>query len=105
MISKGRHDDALRIVQKLHHDKRDPSDAFAYNEFMQIKQQYEIDKANRVTWKEMFTRPSYRKRLIIGFMVMFASQTTGTTVINSQSLSHQAVKSTNTHSLMLKTKI
>lgn len=43
-----------------------------------------MDRNNEVSWKEMFSKPSYRKRLIIGFTMMFGSQTTGTTVINSE---------------------
>jgi hypothetical protein len=83
VISRARSEEALRIVQRLHHDETDPHNIFAYREYQQIRQQYEIDKQNEISWKEMFVKPSYRKRLIIGFTVMFASQTTGTTVINS----------------------
>ena len=84
MISRHRQEEALTVIKKLHHDKNDPDSTFAVREFEQIKQQYLIDKENEVSWKDMFTRKSYRKRLIIGFIVMFASQTTGTTVINSE---------------------
>lgn len=84
MISRQRQDEALKIILRLHKDDKDPENLFAYREFEQIKQQYMIDKENEVSWKEMFVKPSYRKRLIIGFIVMFASQTTGTTVINSK---------------------
>ena len=81
----------MKIVERLHRDETDPGDAFAYREFRQIEQQYHIDKENEVSWKEMFSKPSYRKRLAIGFMVMFASQTTGTTVINSTIFCHNIV--------------
>ncbi|KAG0649889.1 High-affinity glucose transporter [Hyphodiscus hymeniophilus] len=83
LISKGNVDQAFNIIQRLHRDETDPNDVFAFREFEQIKEQYAIDKDNEVSWKEMFVKPSYRKRLIIGFTVMFASQTTGTTVINN----------------------
>lgn len=84
MISKGKPEEALQIILKLHKDEHDSENAFAYREFEQIKQQHIIDKENEVSWKDMFLKKSYRKRLIIGFVVMFASQTTGTTVINSK---------------------
>jgi hypothetical protein len=71
----------------LHRDVDDPDNSFAYREYTQIRQQYDIDKQNEVSWKEMFVKPSYRKRIIIGFTVMFASQTTGTTVISSTYIS------------------
>jgi predicted membrane GTPase involved in stress response len=87
VISKDRDDEALKIVTKLHSDATDPDNEFAYREYMQIRQQYDIDKRNEVSWKEMFVKPSYRKRMFIGFTVMFASQTTGTTVISSKSIS------------------
>lgn len=83
VISRERADEALKIVQRLHRDETDPDDVFAFREYQQMKQQYEIDKNNEVSWKEMFMRPSYRKRVIIGAIVMFGSQTTGTTVIAS----------------------
>lgn len=90
MISRERAEEALKIVQRLHRDESDPDDVFAFREYQQIKQQYEIDKHNEVSWKEMFVRASYRKRMIIGAIVMFGSQTTGTTVIASKSsLDHQ----------------
>lgn len=89
MISKDRDDEALKVVHKLHRDSHDPDNAFAYREFMQIRQQYDIDKQNEVSWREMFIKPSYRKRIIIGFIVMFASQTTGTTVISSKLIEFQ----------------
>lgn len=86
VISKDRDDEALKIVTELHSDSNDPDNEFAYREYMQIRQQYDIDKQNEVSWKEMLVKPSYRKRIIIGFTVMFASQTTGTTVISSRSI-------------------
>ncbi|KAL1981874.1 hypothetical protein VTN96DRAFT_2061 [Rasamsonia emersonii] len=81
LISRERSDEALRIIQRLHRDESDPDNTFAYREYQQIRQQYEIDKKNEVSWKDMFVKASYRKRVIIGVIVMFASQTTGTTVI------------------------
>jgi hypothetical protein len=86
LISRQRQEEALTVIQKLHRDKDDPDNTFAIREFEQIKQQYMIDRENEVSWLNMFTKKSYRKRLIIGFIVMFASQTTGTTVINSKTL-------------------
>ncbi|KAJ9613070.1 hypothetical protein H2200_003011 [Cladophialophora chaetospira] len=81
VISQERSDEALKIVQRLHRDETDPNDVFAFREYQQMKQQFEIDKNNEVSWGEMFAKSSYRKRLIIGAIVMFGSQTTGTTVI------------------------
>ena len=62
----------------------DPDDLFAFREFQQIKQQFEIDRLSAVSWWQLFAKPSYRKRMIIGFIVLFGSQTTATTVIASE---------------------
>lgn len=84
VISRDRSEEALVIVRKLHRDPNDPDDTYAFREFQQIRQQYEIDRQNAVSWAQIFARPSYRKRMIIGFIVLFGAQTTGTTVIASK---------------------
>lgn len=83
VISRDRSEEALAIVKRLHRDPNDLDDSFAVREFQQIRQQFEIDRLSAVSWKQMFTKPSYRKRMIIGFIVLFGAQTTGTTVIAS----------------------
>jgi sugar porter (SP) family MFS transporter len=82
LISQDRRDEALAIVQRLHADKNGDN-SFALREFKQIESQFEIDNAKHVSYKDMLIKRSYRKRAIIGFAVMFAPQTTGTTVINN----------------------
>ncbi|KAL1849896.1 hypothetical protein VTK73DRAFT_9790 [Phialemonium thermophilum] len=81
LISQDRSEEALAVVRKLHHDPQNPDDTFAFREYQQIRQQYEIDRRNEVSWIQLFAKPSYRKRMIIGFIVLFGAQTTGTTVI------------------------
>ncbi|ERS97293.1 Sugar transporter family protein [Sporothrix schenckii 1099-18] len=81
LIAQDRAEEALAIVRRLHHDPKDPDDAYAVREYHQILQQHEIDRKFNVSWYELFAKPSYRKRMIIGFVVLFGAQTTGTTVI------------------------
>ncbi|KAL1908304.1 hypothetical protein Sste5344_005831 [Sporothrix stenoceras] len=81
LVSQDRSEEALAIVRRLHQDPKDPDDSYAIREFHQILQQHEIDRKFNVTWYELFAKPSYRKRMIIGFIVLFGAQTTGTTVI------------------------
>lgn len=86
VISRDRSEEALEIVKKLHQDPSDPDNIFAFREYQQIRQQFEIDRRSAVSWTQMFTKSSYRKRMIIGFIVLFGSQTTATTVIASKTL-------------------
>ncbi|OAA60346.1 General substrate transporter [Niveomyces insectorum RCEF 264] len=81
LISQDRDEEALAVVRKLHHDPTNPDDTFAFREYQQIRQQFEIDRRNEVSLYQLFAKPSYRKRMIIGFIVLFGAQTTGTTVI------------------------
>ncbi|CAK7267422.1 hypothetical protein SEPCBS119000_002538 [Sporothrix epigloea] len=81
LISRDRAEEALAIVRRLHHNPEDPDDTYAVREYHQILQQHEIDRKFNVSWYELFAKPSYRKRMIIGFVVLFGAQTTGTTVI------------------------
>ena len=76
------------IVRRLHHDPKDPDDSYAVREYHQILQQHEIDRKFNVSWYELFAKPSYRRRMIIGFIVLFGAQTTGTTVIASTCCLH-----------------
>lgn len=54
-----RHDDARRVLHRLH----PPAEAAA--EFIQIDAQMRIDKALPNSYREMVTKPSYRKRLLL----------------------------------------
>ena len=87
VIGQGRLDDAIKVLNRLHHSKLDPDNAFAHREYLQIKEQHDEDEDNRVTWTQMVTVPSYRKRTMIAAFVMFASQLTATLVVSGEPLS------------------
>jgi hypothetical protein len=76
VVNKERHEDALRVLSKLHVDKNDPDRTFAFQEYRQIKEQHEEDEKNKITWAQMWTVKSYRRRSFLGFFVMFGSQMT-----------------------------
>lgn len=85
MINKDRHDDALKSLVRLHRSKADPDNVFAHREYLQIKEQHDEDERNQVTWSQMWTVPSYRRRSAVGFFIMFASQLTATLLVSGKS--------------------
>ncbi|KZO90717.1 general substrate transporter [Calocera viscosa TUFC12733] len=86
LLLKGRRDEAWTIISKLHSRPGDPDDAYARDEFRQMVQQVQLDQA---AWdrgggmKQVITKPSYRRRMWIGFFTQYAAQTTGAMVVNN----------------------
>lgn len=72
-----RNDEAWEVIKKIHHDPSDPADAGARAEYTQIIKQVEFDKEIDGSYIAMFTRPSWRKRSLLAFFLMFATQSTG----------------------------
>ncbi|KAK4940654.1 hypothetical protein LTR10_019284 [Elasticomyces elasticus] len=81
LISKDRSDDAMKVIRRLHQSRGVDDDAFVQREFLQIQEQHRIAQSKQVSWKEMLTVPSYRKRLLIGIFIMFCSQFTATMIV------------------------
>ena len=73
----GKSDEAWSIIQRLHHDPTDTSDAAAHAEFVQISRQVEFDKTMKAGYLEMFKRPSWRHRSLLVLFLMFATQSAG----------------------------
>jgi hypothetical protein len=84
VVEHGRKDEGLANLKKIHADKSDPHASFAHREFDEIVSQIELEKTLPTSWMSILTIPSYRKRALIGFGVMFFAQCTGTQVINSE---------------------
>ncbi|KAG6372302.1 general substrate transporter [Boletus reticuloceps] len=90
LLMRGRHAESWDIVSKLHvdtHDLASPESErydFAQREFHQMVKQVEIDSQ---AWaagggiRQIFTRPSYRKRMWMGFFTQYAAQATGGMVV------------------------
>lgn len=81
LLLQSRPDEAERVVQKLH--QGGPDDEFARSEFYQMRRQADYDKTMNSSWKELFFRPSYRKRAIIVMLIGAFEQACGVIVINN----------------------
>ncbi|OBT97454.1 hypothetical protein VE01_04367 [Pseudogymnoascus verrucosus] len=82
LVSHGKDLRALEILLKLHAEEQ--VQRAAKEEFYQILIQLELEEETGVhgIWG-MIKRPSYRKRILSGLLVQFASQSTGVLVINN----------------------
>lgn len=69
LVSKGRHEQALAVLKRLHYQKHDPSDDFARHEFSQIKGQIELEAEHPKGILGTLKISQYRKRLLFGFFV------------------------------------
>jgi hypothetical protein len=74
----------LRAMIRLHRHKTDPDNVFARREFLQIREQHDEDEKTKVTWVQMWTVPSYRKRSLVAAFIMFSSQLTATLVVSGK---------------------
>lgn len=85
---KDRDDEAWQTVLKLHSSGTDDNSAaaiFAKEEYFQMKVQVHRDQsiAAEETVATLFTKSSYRKRMLCAFMTMFGTESTGILVIYS----------------------
>lgn len=83
-MERDRGEECLAVLHKIHADASDPGGEFAQREYDQIRNQITYEKGLPSSWGSIFTIPSYRKRLFVGFGCMFFAQCTGTQVINSK---------------------
>ncbi|KAF4629543.1 hypothetical protein G7Y89_g8598 [Cudoniella acicularis] len=82
-------DDAWRVVERLHATKDSDGHAlvsFAQEEFYQISRQAQADQiiASEESFWALFTKPSYRRRMIRAFRTMLSSESTGILVIYTE---------------------
>lgn len=92
VLMQGRQKEAWEVIHKLHHGKKasvgEGDDAhFAREEFYQIFRQVEVDRAfvSQETVWTLFTKPSYRRRMLCAFLTTFGTESTGILVIYSKS--------------------
>jgi hypothetical protein len=79
---RDRHDDAYRAIEYLHGDPSDPQQRRAKREYEAVQKQLELDRVKGSgSYKELFTNPANRKRVTIGFLLLFGAQCTATIVI------------------------
>ncbi|ODV65356.1 general substrate transporter [Hyphopichia burtonii NRRL Y-1933] len=75
LIEHGKVDEAREVMKHLESELND--DQFSH-------MVYQIENENQhSSWSSLFTVKPYRKRLIIGFLTMFAGQATGTLVVTN----------------------
>ena len=87
VLQQDRADEALAVLKRIHHDASDPEGHFAIREYHAMEEQFVIDKTmGDGTFRELLSKAHNLKRVIIGFLTMFAAQSTGTLVINSMYL-------------------
>ncbi|KAF2226140.1 general substrate transporter [Elsinoe ampelina] len=83
LLSRGKGDEALTILSRLHHSTIDNDDTLARNEFAQIERQLALDAEMPQSILQVMKIPSYRKRLLLGLLIQCAAQSTGVLVINN----------------------
>lgn len=84
VVLKDRHDDAYKAIEYLHYDPDDPQQILAKEEYYAMVKQSELDRAKGDgSYKELFTVPANRKRVLLGFITLFGAQCTATIVINN----------------------
>lgn len=70
------------MLEKLHASKDDTEHVNARNEFVQIQTQLALDRRHNMdTFWKMLKAPTIRKRLLYGFWLQAACQSTGVLVI------------------------
>jgi hypothetical protein len=71
LVYKDRSDEALAVLEKMHHDPNQPDDDFYLREFHQIKAQIQLEREQTLGLSAILSKPSYRKRflLVLGYAV------------------------------------
>ena len=73
---KGRYDEARAVLKRIHGSLHQDN-TFFEREFHQIKAQIELDKEEKLGIKDIFTKPSYRKRVLLVMNFFAFQQLTG----------------------------
>ena len=100
LVQKDRSEEALRVLQELRACPGDPHHDFAEAEFKQIQSQLQLErqllrehcrqshrdppaKHKPLAFAVLLSHAPYRRRLFLGFSIMFGVQCTGVLVINN----------------------
>ncbi|OQU95814.1 hypothetical protein CLAIMM_01981 [Cladophialophora immunda] len=98
LLMNGKPKEAWAVIHKLHHSGKvdggggggcgEVRSHFAREEFYQIFRQVEVDLslASQETVWTLFTKPSYRRRMICAFLTTFGTESTGILVIYNYSV-------------------
>lgn len=83
LLSKGRRQEALDIVKRLHRTPADPEDTKARQEFWLMEKQFEMDAQMSFGRFELFKTPANRKRALMAFILMWGDQFLGIFVMTN----------------------
>jgi hypothetical protein len=76
LVSKQRHEAALNVLRRLH--RSSGGETFVQTEFNEIVEQLEAEKrAFTPSWRQVFTKASWRKRIILAGALQVFAQLTG----------------------------
>lgn len=86
LISKDKLEEAWGIVRALRASPDDPNDLVAKEEFYQTREQLRLDTAKleatgMSVWTAVWKKKSYRKRMLIGFLMQWGSEFGGPLII------------------------
>lgn len=85
LLSKDRIEEARDIIHRMHSHPSDPEDLFAKWEFYQIRKQIELDRTFATSYREIFKKPSMRKRALTTIFLEFCLMSSGVLTILSKS--------------------
>lgn len=92
LISKGKFDEAHHVIRRLRESSDDPDNLVAKEEFYQTKEQIQLEAEKMATygsvWKAVIMKPSYRKRMVIGFLTQWGAEFGGPLIIVSPTIFH-----------------
>ncbi|KAL1983462.1 hypothetical protein VTN96DRAFT_10283 [Rasamsonia emersonii] len=88
LISKGKMDEAQKVLKRLRKSPDDPNDLVAKEEFYQTKEQLRLEAqklaaTGHSVWTAVWKIKSYRKRMIIGFLTQWGAEFGGPLIINN----------------------
>ncbi|KAL2425366.1 MFS-type transporter criB [Exophiala dermatitidis] len=83
LLSKGRRQEALDVVKRLHKTPADTEDVKARQEFWLMEQQYEMDASLAVRRFELFRTPANRKRALMACVLMWGDSFLGIYVMTN----------------------
>jgi hypothetical protein len=83
----------MQVLKRLRQSPEDPNDIAAKEEHYQISQQIALDEQKlktlgRSVWTVVWTKPSYRKRMIMGFLIQWGAEFSGPLIINNYGVSN-----------------
>jgi len=86
LLSKGNREEAWQVLKTLRASLDDPEDIIAKEEFYQTQEQLRLDSEklaalNMSVWTAVWKKPSYRNRMIIGFLTQWGAEFAGPLVI------------------------